>query len=262
MPSPALRILPTGLLKAYKAAVRKDLRRRFNALRESPLSTKTFSFYTSVSAIASSKIEGEEMEVDSYVKHRMLKVGYLPKLVEKPNDLYSAYDYAQRHRLTRANFLQAHKKLSAHLLPARSRGVLRKIEMVILEHRTNRVQYEAAPAREVKALFAALWSDIGGLLETELTTAEAFYHAACIHLVFEKIHPFEDGNGRAGRLLEKWFLAEKLGSKAWYLQSELHYYQNVKRYYANLNRVGLFHGDLDYTKALPFLLMLPAAMDD
>jgi hypothetical protein len=61
--------------------------------------------------------------------------------------------------------------------------------------------------------------------------------------------------------LEKWFLAEKLGPKAWYLQSELYYYHNVNRYYKNLNRRGLFHADLDYSRSLPFLLMLPAAMD-
>jgi Fic family protein len=28
------------------------------------------------------------------------------------------------------------------------------------------------------------------------------------------------GNGRTARLLEKWFLAEKLGAKAWFVESE------------------------------------------
>jgi len=37
-----------------------------------------------------------------------------------------------------------------------------------------------------------------------LTDSELFF-AALIHLVFVKIHPFDDGNGRAARLLEKWF---------------------------------------------------------
>lgn len=43
---------------------------------------------------------------------------------------------------------------------------------------------------------------------------EIFYYAAFVHLVFIKIHPSQDGNGRTARLLEKWFLIEKMGEKA------------------------------------------------
>jgi fido (protein-threonine AMPylation protein) len=76
-------------------------------------------------------------------------------------------------------------------------------------------------------------------------------------IYFRASHPFEDGNGRAGRLLEKWFVAEKLGKKAWYTQNELNYYNNVNDYYKNLNQLGMFYDQLDYSKAIPFLLMLP-----
>ena len=59
-----------------------------------------------------------------------------------------------------------------------------------------------------------------------LTIEETFYFASMIHLMFVKIHPWNDGNGRSARLIEKWFLAQKLGEKAWYIQSEKNYYQN------------------------------------
>ena len=105
-----------------------------------------------------------------------------------------------------------------------------------------------------------LWNDIEELKKDSLSTTEVFYFAAFIHIVFVNIHPFEDGNGRAARLLEKWFIAEKLGKKAWYLQSELNYYTHVNDYYKNINRIGIFYEQLDYSKALPFLLMLPNAL--
>jgi Fic family protein len=78
-----------------------------------------------------------------------------------------------------------------------------------------------------------------------------------IHLVFVKIHPFEDGNGRTARLLEKWFLAQKLGKNPWLMQSERYYYDNHQTYFHNIRRLGLDYEDLNYQEALPFLQMLP-----
>ena len=54
----------------------------------------------------------------------------------------------------------AHRILAAHLLVEKKRGVCRSGNMVIMEHNTFRIQYEAAPGREVSALFARLWEDI------------------------------------------------------------------------------------------------------
>ena len=91
-----LQIIPTDLLEQYCKKVDKKLSKMFDNLKEAEISTKTFSFYTSVSVIASSRIEGEQMEVDSYIKHKMLNIEYQPDLVQKPNDLYKAYLFAQK----------------------------------------------------------------------------------------------------------------------------------------------------------------------
>lgn len=255
-----LDIIPTDLLDLYQQQVSIDVQGLFYNLKDAEISTDTFSFYTSVSAIASSRIEGEQMEVDSYLKHKMLGIGYQPDLVQKPDDLYQAYLFAQVRSLTTANFLQAHKLITAHLLPENKQGVFRTGNMVVMEHRTGRIQFEAAQYNKIKSLFKLFWDDIEQLKKQNLTCIEVFYFASFIHIVFVNIHPFEDGNGRAGRLLEKWFIAEKLGEKAWYLQSELNYYNRVNDYYKNLNRLGLFYEQLDYSKAIPFLLMLPNAL--
>jgi Fic family protein len=256
-----LKIIPVSLLVDYQQQVSDQLEASFDSLKDADISTGTFSFYTSVSAIASSRIEGEQMEVDSYIKHKMLNVEYQPDLVQKPDDLYKAYIFAQQNELNAVHFLAAHQLIAAHLLPANKQGRFRSGNMVVMEHKTGRIQFEAAPAQQVKTLMELLWDDIELLKNQPLTCTEVFYFASFIHIIFVNIHPFEDGNGRAGRLLEKWFIAQKLGGKAWFLQSELNYYTQVNDYYKNLNRLGVFYEQLDYTKALPFLLMLPNAFN-
>ena len=255
-----LQIIPTDLLDEYSKQVPDTLKVLFEALHNAEISTDSFNFYISVSAMASSKIEGEPMEIDSYIKHKMLNIEYNKDLIEKPDDLYKAYLFAQNNPLTKTNFLQSHTIIANHLLPKHNQGVCRKGNMVVMEHNTFRIQYEAASADVVEQLISILWKDIATLLKATLSIKEVFFYASFIHIVFVNIHPFEDGNGRAARLLEKWFIAEVLGDKAWFIQSELYYYQNINGYYQNLNRLGMFYEQLDYSKALPLLLMLPSSL--
>jgi Fic family protein len=247
--------------KTWKSMLDVDVQQEFSAIEQIQLAPHSFTFYTSVSVMSSSKIEGEPMEVDSYVKHKMLHVEYLPELTEKPNDLYNAYLFAKENRLNQANFRQAHKLIAAHLLPENQRGNIRKTEMLVMEHKTGRIQYEAAPLSIVNECYAALWNEIEILINQELTIEEVFYYASFIHLAFVNIHPFGDANGRISRLLEKWFLVEKLGERAWYVQSEKYYYKHVNDYYKNLARLGLYYEALDYEKSIPFLLMLPQSLN-
>ena len=254
------KMLNNNYLKTWLSMLDIDIEKSFAVIQEKELEPHSFTFYTSVSVMSSSKIEGEQMDIDSYVKHKLLNIEYIPELTEKPNDLYKAYLFAKDNKLTITNFHKAHRLISAHLLPENQRGVMRKTEMLVMEHKTGRIQYEAAPLNILDDEYKKLWKEIRRLLKQKMTIEEVFYYASMIHLVFVDVHPFGDGNGRIGRLLEKWFLSTKLGERAWYIQSEKYYYQSVDNYYKNLSRLGIFYESLNYEKSLPFLLMLPQSL--
>lgn len=244
----------------YTSMLNVDIELLFGQVQQREWTAESFRFYTAVSVMSSSRIEGETLEIDSYLKHKLQHIEYLPNLTEKPNDLYDAYEFARDNKLTLENFYEAHRIATKHLLPVSQRGAIRTGNMLIMDQQTQQVQYEAAKASIVKTEFEKFWDELDGLMQQKPSTMQVFYFASLIHLVFVKIHPFNDGNGRTGRLLEKWFLAIMLGEKAWYLASELYYYHNLPDYYQNLARVGLFYEDLNYEKSIPFLCMLPNAL--
>ncbi|SDF58873.1 Fic/DOC family protein [Mucilaginibacter pineti] len=253
-------ILTTDLLDAYlQKADAEALQQKFEQLEESKLSADNFSFYTSVSAVFSSKIEGEHIELDSFMKHKMLGVKFLPDYTQKIDDLYEAYQFAQQTALNYVSTKAAHTLLTKHILQQERRGQLRTGKMFVITP-DGKIEYVACMPNLVEQEMSKLYTDIDTLLAEELNLVETLFFAAQIHLVFVKIHPFEDGNGRTARLLEKWFIAQKLGAKAWFIQSEKLYYDQHQTYYSNI-RLGLEYDLLDYSQALPFLLMLPEALN-
>lgn len=251
-----LKIIPTDLLEQYNLQVNKDLSSSFEKLQDAEISTDSFSFYTSVSSVFSSKIEGEEIELDSYIKHKKFGIEFLPDYTKKIDDLYNAYTFAKTNVLNKGNIAEAHKLSSKHIVAKHQQGQIRTHNMYVSTP-DGKIEYVAATPFEVQKEMEKFYSDIEILLKDKLTINEVFFFASMIHLVFVKIHPWNDGNGRSGRLIEKWFLAQKLGNKAWFMQSEKNYYQQHQTYYKNIRLLGLEYPDLDYSQALPFLLMLP-----
>jgi len=250
-----LQIIPTQLLEQYCKQVDKKLAEKFEQLKDAEISTDTFSFYTSVASVFSSKIEGENIELDSYIKHKKFGIEFLPNYTKKIDDLYSAYSFAKTNVLNKANISKAHKMLSKHIVAKQQQAKLRTHNMYVSTH-DGKIEYVAASPYEVETEMEKFYSDIKLLINWKLNIEEIFFFAAMIHVVFVKIHPWNDGNGRSARLIEKWFLAQHLGFKSWFVPSERNYYEQHQTYYKNIRALGLEYPELDYGKALPFLLML------
>jgi Fic family protein len=253
-------ILQHNLLKTYCETVGKTVLEQYLSLKDSDLSIDDFSFYTSVSAVFSSKIEGDNIDLDSYIKHKRFAIEFLPDYTRKIDDLYNAYQFAKSAQYNEKNIAAAHKLFSTNILQEHKQGTIRTSNMYVLAA-DGRIEYVATSPFALADELTRLYKDLSYLLKKQLTIQEIFYYAALLHLVFVKIHPFNAGNGRTARLIEKWFLAEKLGEKAWFIQSEKYYYNNHQTYYNNIRRLGIEYEELDYSKSLPFLLMLPESLN-
>lgn len=254
-----LQIIPTLLLSAYLDQVPKKLLQSFNALQDADISSDTFSFYTSVASVYSSKIEGEDIELDSYIKHKKFNLDILPDYTKKIDDLYNAYSFAKSNSFNQQTIAEAHQLITKNIVSKDWQGKLRNQNMYVTTS-DGRIEYVAVSPFKLQTEMTKFYHDLDLLLKTEMSIEETFYFAASIHLVFVKIHPWIDGNGRSARLYEKWFLAQKLGEKAWYIESEKMYYNLHNEYYNNIRVLGLEYDELDYLRALPFLLMLPNSL--
>jgi len=256
-----LKILTTQLIKNFTDSVKESPIDKLDNLKKVEMQVDYFQFYKSVSSVYSSKIEGEDIDFDSYFKYKFLNVKFKPDYTRKADDLYAAYDFIDNHKLNLKNVQKAHSILSSKLLPKSQQGFIRTNPMFVINS-DDKIEYVAANPEIVKGELKKLFEDVEKLLKTELNPFEIFYYASLIHLVFVKIHTFQDGNGRTARLMEKWFLIEKIGQKATSVQLEKNYYRKIKDYYSNIKKIGLEYEELDYGKSLDFLLMTVSGIDE
>lgn len=103
--------------------------------------------------------------------------------------------------------------------------------MQIVSGRLGReeVHYEAPPSVRVPAEMERLlqWFNAA-------TEPDTLVRAALVHLWFETVHPFEDGNGRLGRVLIDLLLARDSGETSRLFRTSQRLLDRRKDYYANL----------------------------
>lgn len=91
------------------------------------------------------------------------------------------------------------------------------------------VHFEAPPSAKVRRQMTQLLAWLN-----QPQPMDGLIKAAIAHLWFEVIHPFEDGNGRIGRALSEWVLAQDLGSELRLFSLSHQLLVGRKNYYAQL----------------------------
>lgn len=249
-----MRITERKYLDTYKKSIGKEIP---NLVKNFDFSEDHggFEYLTKSSAVYSSNIEGNSIDLNSYMNYEMTKEKFKAgKEIEEIENLIEAYEFAQTNHLNEKNVLNCHKIFSDTLLIRSKRGKYR-IEQVGVFGKSG-LAYMAVEPQFVENEMKLFFQDVSELILSELNEIEVFYFASLIHLRFAHIHPFRDGNGRAARLIEKWFVAEKLGHNFWKLPSERYYKNHQAKYYETIN-LGVNFYELNYDKCIGFLEMLP-----
>ena len=249
-----MRITERKYLDNYKKSIGNDIPKLIKDFDFSE-NRGGFEYLTKSSAVYSSNIEGNSIDLNSYMNYEMNKDKFkVGKEIEEIENLIEAYEFAQTSKLNEKNLLNCHKIFSDTLLIRSKRGKYR-IEQVGVFGKAG-LAYMAIEPELVEKEMKVFFQDLNELISLELDEIEVFYFASLIHLRFAHIHPFRDGNGRAARLIEKWFVAEKLGQVFWKIPSEEYYKNNQGRYYETIN-LGVNFYELNYDKCIEFLEMLP-----
>ena len=252
-----MKITERQYLKEYSEKIGSQISGLINDFDFSESQSK-FDYLTKSSAVYSSNIEGNSIDLNSYMNYELSKEKFKQgKEIEEIEQLIQAYEFAHVNQLNEKNLLKSHEILSKSLLIKSKRGKYR-IEPVGVFGKSG-IAYLAVEPDFVEKYMSLFFNELKVLLKEDLTQEEVFYFASLIHLQFVHIHPFRDGNGRTARLLEKWFISEKLGKLFWQIPSEEYYKNNQQSYYNAIN-LGVNFYELNYNKCLPFLEMLPSCL--
>ena len=102
---------------------------------------------------------------------------------------------AQRNVITHAEVLKLHRIMAGEVMDQGTAGQYRTIRVSV-------GSYVAPPPEQVRLMM----SDLLEWWNKDAPKISPILSSAIVHHQFETIHPFADGNGRAGRMLSLWEL--------------------------------------------------------
>jgi Fic family protein len=174
--------------------------------------------------------EGEPLSVPARARREVVNYFAALRHIEKQ---------AAKKRIAHEDVLRLHRIIAGEVMDQGEAG----------RYRTMRVRvgpYVPPPPEEVSGLvfeFLEWWNDDSRVLSPVLSSA-------IVHYRVEAIHPFADGNGRAGRALALWELYRRGFDSHHIFSVDEFYWEDRPRYYAALQAVRQ-HGD-DLTSWLEY----------
>lgn len=198
-------------------------------------------FYIRKEAVLSSQIEGTQSSFSDLLMH---EEDLVPGVPHDDVQEVSSYVAALNHGLKRLRkddfplslrlICEMHSVLLAQGRGSdKSPGEFRRSQNWLGGTRPGNARYIPPPPEHVIECMGSLEK----FLHDEPTRTPALIKAALVHVQFETIHPFLDGNGRLGRLLITLILCAESALKEPLLYLSLYFKQNRQEYYDCLQRV-------------------------
>ncbi|HZS17866.1 MAG TPA: Fic family protein [Candidatus Udaeobacter sp.] len=140
---------------------------------------------------------------------------------------------AQRTVVTHTEVLKLHRIMAGEVMDQGMAGQYRTIRVRVGSH--------VAPSPD---RVRPLMSDLLEWWNKDAPKLSPIVSSAIVHYQFETIHPFADGNGRAGRMLSLWELYRRGFDNHHIFSIDEFYWEDRPRYYSALETVQQQNGDL------------------
>ncbi len=196
--------------------------------------------YIRKEALLSSQIEGTQSSLSDLLLYEAEEVPGVP--IDDTSEV-SNYVAAMNHGLSRLRedfplSLRLIREIHAILLSKgrgedKDPGAFRRSQNWIGGTRPGNALFVPPPPHRVMECLGALES----FIHTDTRDLPLLVKAALVHVQFETIHPFLDGNGRLGRLLITFLLYERGILREPLLYLSLFFKQNRQTYYEHLQAV-------------------------
>ncbi len=196
--------------------------------------------YVRKEAVVSSQIEGTQSTLDDLLRYESDQTHGIP--VADAEEV-SSYVAALNHGLKRMRdgfplslrlIREVHKKLLQNSRGhTKTPGEFRTSQNWIGGTRPGNARFVPAPPDKLMDVLG----DLEKFMNDDTDNIPLLIKAALIHVQFETIHPFLDGNGRVGRLLITLFLCARGVLDSPFLYLSLFFKQNRDTYYEMLTSV-------------------------